>query len=195
MMSDQPIQAALQRQTDIYLNGLAGDKPHVPINMEKLARAAQAKLTPEAFAYIAGGAGLETTIDANRAAFDRWKIVPRMLHDITHRDTRVELLGMQLPAPFLLSPIGVLEMAHPQADRAAAQAAAKEGIPFIFSSQSGICTYGTYCCCDEGRAALVPTLLEQEPGVGRQFCKTGRSLRLWCDCRHAGYHHARLADS
>jgi lactate 2-monooxygenase len=137
-MSDQPIRAALQRQTEIYLNGLAGDRPKAPVNMEKLARAAQAKLTPEAFAYIAGGAGQETTIDANRAAFDRWKIVPRMLRDISQRDTRVELLGMQLPAPFLLSPIGVLEMAHPQADRAVARAAAQEGIPFIFSNQASV---------------------------------------------------------
>jgi lactate 2-monooxygenase len=72
----------------------------------------------------------------NRAAFERWRIVPRMLRDVASRDTSVEVLGTRLPSPFVLCPIGVLEMAHPDADVAVARAAATEGIPFVFSSQA-----------------------------------------------------------
>jgi lactate 2-monooxygenase len=90
----------------------------------------------EGFAYIAGGAGLETTIAANRAAFERLRIVPRFLNDVSVRDTSVELFGRRLPAPFLLAPIGVLELAHRSADLGAARAAAAEGVPFVISSQA-----------------------------------------------------------
>jgi lactate 2-monooxygenase len=93
-------------------------------------------MSPEGYAYVAGGAGTEETMRANRAAFERWRIVPRMLRDVSTRDTSVELLGARLPSPFVLSPIGVLEMAHREADVAVGRAAAAEGIPYVFSNQA-----------------------------------------------------------
>jgi lactate 2-monooxygenase len=93
-------------------------------------------MSREAYAYVAGGAGLESTIEANRAAFDRRRIVPRVLRDVSARDTTVELFGRRLPSPFLLAPIGVLELAHRDADVAVAKAAAAEGVPMIFSNQA-----------------------------------------------------------
>jgi lactate 2-monooxygenase len=93
-------------------------------------------MSREGFAYIAGGAGLESTMAANRAAFERWRIVPRFLKDVSVRDSSVELFGRRLPAPFLLAPIGVLEMAHREADLAVARAAATEGVPMVISSQA-----------------------------------------------------------
>jgi lactate 2-monooxygenase len=90
----------------------------------------------EAFAYVAGGAGTGATIRANREGFDRWRIVPRMLRDVSGRDTGIELFGRRLPSPFLLSPVGVLEMAHEDADLAVARAAAAEGVPMVFSNQA-----------------------------------------------------------
>jgi lactate 2-monooxygenase len=93
-------------------------------------------MSPEGYAYVAGGAGTEETIRENRAAFERWRIVPRMLRDVSVRDTAVEVLGTPLASPFFLCPIGVLEMAHRDADVAVARAAAAEGIPFVFSNQA-----------------------------------------------------------
>src|SRR5215216_4789382 len=90
----------------------------------------------EAFAYIAGGAGTGSTVRANRAGFERWRIVPRMLRDVSGRDSSVELFGRRLPSPFLLCPVGVLEMVHRDADVAVARAAAREGVPMIFSNQA-----------------------------------------------------------
>lgn len=128
--------SGVRRQTEIYLSGLAGKRPAVPAASGRLERAARKKLSREAFAYVAGGAGSEDTVKENRAAFGRWRILPRMLRDVSERDTSVELFGRRLPAPLLLAPVGVLEMAHKEADLAVARAAAKEGVPFIFSNQA-----------------------------------------------------------
>jgi lactate 2-monooxygenase len=125
-----------RRQREIYLAGLRGHKPRVPQNAAALERAAERAMTREGFAYIAGGAGLETTMTANREAFERVRIVPRMLRGTESRDLTVELFGRTLPVPFLLAPIGVLEMAHRDADLAVARAAAAEGVPMVFSSQA-----------------------------------------------------------
>jgi lactate 2-monooxygenase len=126
------------RQAEVYLAGVRGRRPAVPVDFRRLEARARKHMSREGFAYIAGGAGLERTMAANRDAFDRWHIVPRMLRDVSERDLSVELFGRRLPAPFLLAPIGVLEMAHREADRAVARAAAAEGIPAIFSSQASI---------------------------------------------------------
>jgi len=133
---DLPIGIGRQRQFEIYVGGARGVRPRVPVSVERLERRAREAMTPEAYAYIAGGAGTEETIRENRAAFERWRIVPRMLRDVSARDTTVELFGTRLPSPFVLCPIGVLEMAHRDADVAVARAAAAEGVPMIFSNQA-----------------------------------------------------------
>jgi isopentenyl diphosphate isomerase/L-lactate dehydrogenase-like FMN-dependent dehydrogenase len=92
----------------------------------------------EAFAYIATGAGTEATVRSNREAFDRWKIVPRVLRDVSERDTSVELFGRRLPSPFMLGPVGVLEMVDRDADRAVARAARRYGVPMILSNQASV---------------------------------------------------------
>ncbi len=124
------------RQTAIYRAGVSGRRPRVPTDATKLEARARRAMPREAFAYISGGAGTGATIRANREGFDRWRIVPRMLRDVSGRDAGIELLGRRLPSPFLLSPIGVLEMAHDEADVAVARAAAAEGVPMIFSNQA-----------------------------------------------------------
>lgn len=127
-----------ERQSNIYVSGLAGTLPTVPIDMATLEARAREIMSPEAFAYVAGGAGLESTMRENRDAFERWRIVPHMLRDVSSRDTSVELFGRKLDSPFLLAPIGVQEMAHPDADLATARAAAAEGVPMIFSNQASV---------------------------------------------------------
>ena len=127
-----------KRQEEVYVGGVAGDRPAAPVDVTRLEAAARRKMSAEGFAYVAGGAGLESTILENREAFERWRIVPRMLKDVSERDTSVELFGHTLPSPFLLAPIGVLEMAHREADLAVARAAAAEGVPFVFSSQASV---------------------------------------------------------
>jgi lactate 2-monooxygenase len=128
----------LQQQTSIYAAGVSGRRPRVPTDATMLEERARSVMSAEAFAYVAGGAGTGATMRANRAAFDRWRIVPRMLRDVAERDTSVELFGRTLPSPFLIAPIGVLEMAHREAERAVARAVRDLGLPMIYSNQASV---------------------------------------------------------
>jgi isopentenyl diphosphate isomerase/L-lactate dehydrogenase-like FMN-dependent dehydrogenase len=118
-------------QNAIYI---AQRPPEWPVAFEDWERAAEEKLDPGAFGYIAGGAGAESTMRANRDAFERWRIRPRMLAGNASRDISVDVLGMHSPAPFFLAPVGVLSIAHPEAETGAARAAASAGVPFLLSS-------------------------------------------------------------
>jgi isopentenyl diphosphate isomerase/L-lactate dehydrogenase-like FMN-dependent dehydrogenase len=73
---------------------------------------------------------------ANLDAFRRWRIVPRMLRDVSERDLSVEVLGTAMPAPVLLAPIGVQSIVHPGAEPATARAAAAVGLPMVVSTAS-----------------------------------------------------------
>src|SRR5438067_637203 len=115
---------------------LTGREQTVPIPVSELEAAAVKVLKPEALDYMAGGAGGENTMRANLEAFDHWRIVPRMLRDVSQRDLSVEILGAKLPAPLILGPVGVQELIHPEADLASARAAALLGIPFTLSTVS-----------------------------------------------------------
>jgi lactate 2-monooxygenase len=127
-----------QQQTSIYAAGVSGTRPRVPTDAMLLEGRARDAMTAEAFAYVAGGAGTGATMRANRAAFDRWRIVPRMLRDVSERDSSVELFGRTLPAPFLVAPIGVLEMAHREAERAVARALRGLDVPMVYSNQASV---------------------------------------------------------
>lgn len=125
-------------QSRIYRAGVFGRRPVVPVEPARLAAAARRRLSPAAWAYLAGGAGQQQTARANLDAFARHRLVPRMLVDVETRDTSVELFGRRLPAPLLLAPIGVLEMAHRDADLGAARAARALGLPMVISSQGSV---------------------------------------------------------
>ena len=128
--------SALDRQKEIFVNGLSHQRPLVPLSFSELEAKAKSVMSKKAFAYVAGGAGNGSTMERNRSAFHEWQILPRMLKDVSVRDTSIELFGRKLPSPFLLTPIGVSELAHPQADIAVAKAASKLKVPMIFSNQA-----------------------------------------------------------
>ena len=117
-------------QNAIYIAGEA----EWPVGPEDWEAAAEAKLDPGAFGYIAGGAGGEATMRANLEAFERRRLRPRMLAGNVVRDLSVEVLGTRSAAPFLLGPVGVLSIAHDDAEVGAARGAAASGVPFVLSS-------------------------------------------------------------
>src|SRR5918993_1186603 len=123
-------------QNEIYLQGLGGQVPPWPLAVQELERRAYEVMTTEAEGYVAGGAGSEATMRANAEAFDRHRLVPRMLRGITERDLSTTVLGTPMPAPVLLAPVGVLSICHPEGERAAARAAASVGLPFVQSNAS-----------------------------------------------------------
>jgi lactate 2-monooxygenase len=125
-------------QLEIYFRGLAGVRETLPMSYAELERRAQAALSEELVAYVAGGAGNEHTQNANVCAFDRWGLMPRMLVGTAERDMSVSLFGHQLPTPLLMAPIGVLGLCAQDnhGDLATAQAAAATGVPMIASTLS-----------------------------------------------------------
>src|SRR6266581_5391858 len=112
----QAIPSGPERELQIYAQALAGGKLSVPISLCVLEQKAKEILEPRAYDYVAGGAGGEDTMRANREAFYRWRIVPRMLRDVSKRDLSVELLGTRLPTPVLLGPVGVQGIVHAEHD-------------------------------------------------------------------------------
>ena len=76
------------RQNRIYRDGVLGRSPSIPTDFAALERAARKRMSRRAWAYVAGGAGAGTTMAANRAAFDRHRIVPRVLRDVSRRERR-----------------------------------------------------------------------------------------------------------
>jgi lactate 2-monooxygenase len=127
-----------RRQDTVYRAGVYGHRPRVPTVYRALAREARRRLDARAYGYVAGGAGDEVTQRADRTAFDAWSVVPRVLRDVSSRDTSVELFGRRLPAPLLLGPLGALELVHREADLAVARAAAALGVPMVFSNQASV---------------------------------------------------------
>ncbi|SFC92164.1 L-lactate dehydrogenase (cytochrome) [Nocardioides terrae] len=125
-------------QGRIYRAGVFGHRPVVPVEPAALEAAARRVMGKEAWAYVAGGAGQHRTVAANVDAFARHRIVPRMLVDVASRSLETTLLGRTLPAPLLLAPIGVLEMAHAEAEYAVARAARSLGIPMVISTQGSV---------------------------------------------------------
>jgi isopentenyl diphosphate isomerase/L-lactate dehydrogenase-like FMN-dependent dehydrogenase len=121
---------------EIYEAGLQGRTPGQPVSLEELDRRALAVLGQAAYDYVAGGAGSEETVRANREAFVRWRIVPRFLRDVAHRDLSVHVLGLHLPVPVMIAPVGVLSILHKHADLAVARAAQAHGVPVILSTAS-----------------------------------------------------------
>lgn len=125
-------------QNDIYLAGLRGVKPALPVDAAGLERRAEQAMSPGTLAYVQGGCGDEATQRANVAAFARWGLVPRMLVDCERRDLSIELFGLRFAAPIFMSPIGVIGICAQDGhgDVAAARAAAASGVPYMASTLS-----------------------------------------------------------
>jgi isopentenyl-diphosphate delta-isomerase len=133
-MSDDSKPHAEHRRAEVFLAGRAGEKPAYPFSSEELRAAAEEALDDEAWAYLAGGAGAERTAAANREAFDRWAIRPRVLRGVESTDLSTSVGDRSLSVPTFLAPIGQQSVAHDGAELATARAAADVGVPMCVSS-------------------------------------------------------------
>ena len=125
-------------QLEVYGSAVAGQRIELPFSFENWEVEAQSALTEAAYWYIAGASGGGETMRANRAAFERVKLRPHVLRDVSVRNISTEVLGTKSAAPFLLAPIGVQGVMHPDGERAPAKAAAQLGIPFTLSTVSSV---------------------------------------------------------
>ena len=96
-------------------------------NLSDFAAAAQARLDPAAWAYLAGGAADEHTLRRNSDAWQRLSLAPRVLRPLVGGHTRLNLLGQAMAHPLLLAPVAYQRLFHPDGERASALAAAVQG--------------------------------------------------------------------
>ncbi|MYT74842.1 MULTISPECIES: alpha-hydroxy-acid oxidizing protein [unclassified Streptomyces] len=123
-------------QYEIYLDGLRGVVPTLPMEFGELERRAEAALPPSIWSYVAGGAGDERTQRANVEAFGRYGLMPRMMVGATQRDLSVDLFGHRLASPLFMAPVGVIGLCAQDGhgDLATARAAARTGVPMVAST-------------------------------------------------------------
>lgn len=126
----------LERQLELYRTTPDQESGGPVVDYETLRERAREVMTPQAFDYVDGGAGSGGTLLANRSAFDRWRIVPRMLRGVSRPDLSVDLFGQTLRWPVLLAPIGVQGCIHREAELATARGVAPLDVPMVASTVS-----------------------------------------------------------
>lgn len=122
---------------DLLLKNITAQAPF-PICYADLEKAVAEKMAAGPFGYIRSGAGGEQTLRNNRAAFEKYSIVPRFLNDVSNVDTSIHLFGKTYPTPLLFAPVGMNGMVHDEGELAVVRAAQHLNIPYI---QSTVSTY------------------------------------------------------
>ena len=107
-----------------------------PLNVYDYERLAQKRLTEHAWEYLRGGAGDETTLHANRTAFERWHLRPRLLVDVRGVDTRTTVLGTEISLPVLVAPVALQKLMHREGEAATARGAAAAGTIMCLSTSA-----------------------------------------------------------
>jgi 4-hydroxymandelate oxidase len=107
-----------------------------PVSLQDYEEAARRQLPGPTFDFLAGGAADEITIRWNREAYDRLRLRPRALVDVSSIDMRVRLFGLDLPHPILLAPLAYQKLLHREGEIAAARGAAAAGALFVVSSSA-----------------------------------------------------------
>ncbi|GIO23821.1 lactate 2-monooxygenase [Oceanobacillus sp. J11TS1] len=125
-------------QYQIYATMHNPDPDRLPVINEEWENLAREKLKDGPYYYIAGGAGIERTMQANLEAFTKQRIIPRMLRNVDKRDLSVKLFGQKYPFPILQAPIGVQSIIHDEGEIGSARASAEMGVPYIASSASSV---------------------------------------------------------
>ncbi|MFD4658985.1 alpha-hydroxy acid oxidase [Kitasatospora sp. NPDC058444] len=114
----------------------AGRRP--ALSVAEYADRARAVLAPEVWEWLEGGAERELTLAANRAAFDQVGLVPRVLTDVSTRDTGATLVRSRAALPVAVAPVAYHRLFHPEGELASARACAAAGVPFTVGTLSSV---------------------------------------------------------
>jgi L-lactate dehydrogenase (cytochrome) len=119
---------------------LRGETPRASVtsavDIDALRDKARRRLPGPVFDYLDGAAGNEVAARRNREAFDRVRLVPRVLRDVGTVDTAVDILGRRADSPIILGPAGLSRAFHPRGEAAVARVAAAHGIPAALSTMA-----------------------------------------------------------
>jgi len=106
------------------------------LSLDDFERAARARLPRPIFAYVSGGSEDNVTMDGNRAAFDRYGFVPRVLADVSKRNPATTLFGREYAMPVGIAPMGIVALSAYRGDLVLARAARAANVPMVLSGTS-----------------------------------------------------------
>jgi L-lactate dehydrogenase (cytochrome) len=107
-----------------------------PVSIDDLRQAARRRLPRAIFEFVDGGAQDEATLRANRQDFARLRLLPRVLTDVSTRDTSTTLLGERIALPLVMAPTGLAGLLSRKGEIAQARVAARAGIPYCLSQMA-----------------------------------------------------------
>ncbi|HWH33562.1 MAG TPA: alpha-hydroxy acid oxidase [Egibacteraceae bacterium] len=110
---------------------MAVEPGSTPEDLEVLARAS---LHAGAYDYYVSGADDERTLRENLAAWERLRLRPRVLRDVSAVSTEAHVLGVPVAAPVLVAPTAYQRLAHPDGEAATASGAAAFGTVMVVST-------------------------------------------------------------
>src|SRR5918996_3892660 len=109
---------------------------HRAVNIEDLRRMAQRRLPRAIFDFFDGGAEDEVTLRENRAAFERVRLLPKVLVNVAEVDTKVSVFEKPINLPLAIAPTGGISAGRPGAELILARAAKAFGVPFTLATPS-----------------------------------------------------------
>ncbi|TFK53101.1 FMN-dependent alpha-hydroxy acid dehydrogenase [Heliocybe sulcata] len=130
--------------------GETGILPSFSVHAEELVESTKKKLNDRGYFYANSNAGLGWTDRANREAFYRWRIIPRMLVDTNTRDLTTEIFGHRIPAPIMFAPIGINKLYSPKSELVPAKIAGELGLPYCLSTAASNSIEDVAAANDEG---------------------------------------------
>ncbi|WP_062214274.1 aminotransferase class I/II-fold pyridoxal phosphate-dependent enzyme [Streptomyces sp. NBRC 109706] len=108
-----------------------------PLSLDEYAERARPLVDPAVWDFVEGGAGEEWTLAANRSAFDRVRLRPRVLTGTAAFDLGTTVLGRRWAAPLGIAPMAYHTLLHPDGETATARASGAAGVPFVVSTFAG----------------------------------------------------------
>jgi 4-hydroxymandelate oxidase len=117
---------------------MTNETAELPLNLHEYEAAARDVLSPMAFGFVAGGSGDEVTLHGNRAAFDRWRLLPRVLRGLREVSTVTSVLGQDITLSVLIAPSSLHRLCHDEGERATARAAKAAGTIYTLSTPASI---------------------------------------------------------
>lgn len=108
------------------------------LSLAEIEALARRRMPHMAYEYVASGAADEVTVRWNREAYDRTRLRPRVLQDVSRIDTRLSLLGEQLSHPILLAPTAYHRVVHPDGELATAVGAGGAAATWVVSTATTV---------------------------------------------------------
>ena len=138
LLASQTARAGVPPSASAPPGGLQAPNPADLLDLTDFERAAKTVMPPMTWDYVSGAAADEITLRWNHEAYEKIRLMPRALVDVSQLDTRITLLGRELAFPILLAPTAYQKLSHPDGELATVNGAGDAGATMVLSSFSTV---------------------------------------------------------